>query len=227
MDDFDRRSQPMEFRTPPPGDALANAGAAGPKANEAEGTAAPKDSPTEVAGMAPEGPRSTDAAGSEAAEKAGDSVGAGVAKATDGASKAANAVTKAAVPAGSAGLVVAIEGILLRYNSDSREWERLTGPTPLAASSRLLSLYPSRATIMVGKTQVMMTGECEIRILPQSTDLAPAIELTQGWLVIRPESSSAHKVSVGDRRVALRCLGRTAVHALGAARRKLGCPGGC
>ena len=30
--------------------------------------------------------------------------------------------------------------------------ERLTGPTPLAASTRLLCLYPSKATIAIGKT---------------------------------------------------------------------------
>ena len=107
------------------------------------------------------------------------------------------------VPAGSAGIAAAPEGVLLRYNSDSRNWERLTGPTPLAASTRLLCLYPSKATITIGKTQVVMIGECEIRILPQSTDQAPAIELTQGWLVFRPESSGTLKVGLGDRLITL------------------------
>ncbi len=126
----------------------------------------------------------------------------GAAKA-DNTSKPAESIAKAVVPAGSAGLAAAAEGVLLRYNADSREWERLTGPTPLAASTRLLCLYPSKATITVGKTQVVMVGECEIRILPQSTEAAPAIELAQGWLVVRPESASTLKVGLGDRLITL------------------------
>ena len=94
---------------------------------------------------------------------------------------------KAVVPAGSAGLAAAPEGILLRYNSDRREWERLTGPTPLSAGNRLLCLIPSRAAITIGKSQLVMVGESEIRVLPQSTDQAPAVELVQGRLLFRPE----------------------------------------
>ena len=137
--------------------------------------------------------------------------------------KPAESVSKAVVPAGSAGLAAAPEGILLRYNADTREWERLTGPTPLAASTRLLCLYPSKATITIGKTQVVMVGECEIRILPQSTDLAPAIELAQGWLLVRPESSehaegrpgrpADHARRAAERRRAARALGPLGVRA--------------
>jgi hypothetical protein len=192
--------------------ALAKAGLAGPKVDQVEGTVADQDSPTQVADAMPavastaEGPRPADAGGAEPADAAGqplDPAGAGAAKATDGASKSAEAVAKMVVPAGSAGLAAAVEGILLRYNSDSRAWERLTGPTPLAVSNRLLCLFPSRATIRVGKTQVVMIGECEIRILPQSTEAVPAIELSQGWLAFRPESSGTLKVGVGDRIVTL------------------------
>ena len=107
---------------------------------------------------------------------------------TDATTKEAD-TAKAVVPAGSAGLAAAPEGVLLRYNSDRREWERLTGPTPLAAGSRLLCLIPSRAAITIGKSQLVMVGESEIRILPQSTEQAPAIELMQGRLLFRPESS--------------------------------------
>ena len=78
----------------------------------------------------------------------------GVAKATDGAAKAGEPAAKVVVPAGSAGLAAAPEGILLRYDSDSRSWERLTGPTPLAASTGLLCLFPTRTAVAIGKTEV-------------------------------------------------------------------------
>jgi hypothetical protein len=110
---------------------------------------------------------------------------------------------KAVAPAGSAGLAAAPEGILLRYNTDRREWERLTGPTPLAVGNRLLCLIPSRAAITVGKSQLVMVGESEIRILPQSTEAAPAVELTQGRLLFHPETTGSLKVGLGDRLVTL------------------------
>ena len=76
-------------------------------------------------------------------------------------------------------------------------------PTPLAASTRLLCLFPTRTAVAIGKTQVVMLGECEIRILPQSTEAAPAIELAQGWLLVRAESSATLKVGLGDRLITL------------------------
>ena len=48
-----------------------------------------------------------------------------------------------------------------------------------------------------------MLGECELRVLPQSTEAVPAIELAQGWLLVRPESSSTLKVGLGDRLITL------------------------
>jgi hypothetical protein len=112
-------------------------------------------------------------------------------------------VAKAVAPTGSAGMAAAPEGILLRYNTDSREWERLTGPTPLSVGNRLLCLIPSRATITIGKLQFIMLGESEIRILPQSTDQSPAVELMQGRLLFRPDATGTLKVGLGDRLVTL------------------------
>jgi hypothetical protein len=135
--------------------------------------------------------------------KAKDMVGAGAAKVADAAGKSAETGATPAAPVGSAGLAAAPEGILLRYNTDLKEWERLAGPTPLASSNRLLCLIPSRATIAVGKTQVIMVGESEIRILPQSTDAAPAIELIQGRLLWHPDAAGSLKVGLADRIVTL------------------------
>ena len=57
-----------------------------------------------------------------APEKTTEPGAAGVAKVDDSAAKEAAPLPKPAVTAGSAGLAAAPEGILMRYNSDSREW---------------------------------------------------------------------------------------------------------
>ena len=195
---------------PPAGETARVAPGVLARGDDAEGADGRTDSPTEVAdakmegASAAEGTRPKDAAVAEpagAATKPGEAAGEETARATDPGAKPADHGPKLVTPAGSAGLAAAPEGILLRFNSDSRAWERLTAATPLGASTRLLCLYPTRTAVMIGKTQAVMLGECEIRILPQSTDQAPAIELAQGWLVIRPESASKLKMELGDRLV--------------------------
>jgi hypothetical protein len=201
---------PEGFRPLPAGETVAGGAAPIAAGNEGEGADAQKNSPMEVAdakleGANPtDGTRPKDAEGSEpgdAALKAADMVGGGVAKGADVAAKSGDHGTKVVVPAGSAGMAAAPEGILMRYDSDSRSWERLTAATPLALSTRLLCLFPTRTAVAIGKTQVEMLGECEIRLLPQSTEQAPAIELAQGWLLVRPESTATLKVGLGDRLV--------------------------
>ncbi len=220
---------PEGFRALPVGETVVAAPGVPVKGNQAEGVDVRTDSPTEVAdakieGAGPvEGAGTKGAAGREpaaAASKPGEAAGEETARATDPEAMPADAGAKLVTPAGSAGLAAAPEGILLRFSTDSRSWERLTAATPLAASARLLCLYPTRTKVMIGKTQVEMLGECEMRILPQSTDQAPAIELAQGWLVVRPESSSKLKVGLGDRLVTVEvpqngCAATRAVGPLG------------
>ena len=154
---------------------------------------------------AAEGPRPPvqgDAELASAATKPEDAAGA-AAKAADAAPKSTVATPPPVIPAGALGVAAAPEGILLRYNSDLREWERLTAPTPLTASTRLLCLAPSQAKIQVGKTQLVMVGESEIRILPQSTEAVPALELTQGRLLVHADASASLKVGLSDRIITL------------------------
>ncbi len=206
---------PEGFRAPVAGDTLV--AGPGPVVKDHEvvdADDARKGSPEEAGGAevlgGAEAAQPKDARGAEPSEavmKTGELAGAGgaadVAKATDDAAKAGAPHAKLVVPAGSLGLAAAPEGILLRYSPDSRSWERLTGPTPLAASSRLLCLFPTRTAVAIGKAEVLMLGECELRVLPQSTEAAPAIELAQGWLLVRPETSTTLKVGLGDRLITL------------------------
>ena len=66
-----------------------------------------------------------------------------------------------ALPDGAVGVVDKVEGILLRFNGDKREWERIADGTPLAASDRLLSLAPFRSRIVIAKTPVTLIGETD------------------------------------------------------------------
>jgi len=104
---------------------------------------------------------------------------------------------------GSAGLAEPLDGILLRYNSDDREWVRLHSPTPLSRSDRLLCLAPSRALISFGKLQFTMLGETEIRVLTQLSDKVPAIELLQGRILLRQSPTGSLKVVFSERTVTL------------------------
>jgi hypothetical protein len=105
------------------------------------------------------------------------------------------------LPAGSSGLAATDGGVLLRYNVDQREWERLTGTAPVSRSDRLLCLSPFRATVTLGTFALVMVGETEIRILSHSSDKIPAVELIQGRLLVRNPPAGTLKVGFSDRSV--------------------------
>ena len=117
----------------------------------------------------------------------------------------------AVIPAGSAGLAEKTDGILLRYNEDRREWERLVKETPLKTSDRLLCLEPFRALIDLGKIRIAMVRETEVRILSHPSDPIPAIELLQGKVVIRQPAASALKVVFAKQAVNLEMSSDTVV----------------
>jgi len=123
------------------------------------------------------------------------------AQASEPTSKSKEAGPLPAAPAGSVGLAAATDGILLRYNPDQRMWERLKGPTPLAPSNRILCLAPFRATVTLGKVQIVLVGESEIRILPQSTGAAPALELMQGRLLLPQQPPGSLRLGFSERTV--------------------------
>ena len=84
------------------------------------------------------------------------------------------------IPEGSAGLADKSDGILLRYNLEKREWERLLKDTPLKPGDRILCLDPFRAWIDLGKIRIGMVGETEVRVLSPGADQVPVIEIVAG-----------------------------------------------
>jgi len=89
-----------------------------------------------------------------------------------------------AVPAGSLGVVDKVNGVLLRFNTDKREWERIAEGTTLATSDRLLCLEPFRARIVVAKTPITLIGETQVQLTSKTAEEPPAFELTDGRALI-------------------------------------------
>jgi hypothetical protein len=88
------------------------------------------------------------------------------------------------LPAGSVGLVEKAAGVLLRYNSDKSEWERMTDGTALFTSDLLLSLAPFRARITLGKVPITLVGETQVRLLSKVAGEDPALELDNGKVIL-------------------------------------------
>jgi hypothetical protein len=102
---------------------------------------------------------------------------------------------------GSVGSAADTDGILLRFNPDQRTWVRLKGQTPLFPSNRILCLAPYRAPISIGKLRIVLLGESEVRISPQSTAAAPAVELMQGRILVPSQPPGSLRVGFSDRSV--------------------------
>src|SRR5262249_47909557 len=84
---------------------------------------------------------------------------------------------------------------------DQRVWERLKVDTPLLPANRILCLAPFRGTLALGKVQIVMLSEAEVRVLPQSTAAAPAIEVLQGRILLPAQPPGSLRVGFGDRTV--------------------------
>ena len=168
------------------------------------GPAAPKGGDHAPADLAPapgtEKPASAGAGDLAHATKSKEAVEPKVSKPADTPS-GAPAPASLKLPAGASGVAATDGGVLLRYNADQREWERLTGATPVSRSDRLLCLAPFRATVTLGNLPLVLVGETEIRILSQSSDKIPAIELIQGRLLVRNSPTGSLKVGFADRSV--------------------------
>jgi hypothetical protein len=116
-----------------------------------------------------------------------------------GSSAAAKSQDPAVVPAGASGLAEVVDGVLLRYDTENREWSRLNAAAALAPSDRLLCLTPFRAPVTLGKARITLVGQTEIRILSQPGDEIPAFELVFGRVQIRQSRACSIKVGVGGR----------------------------
>ncbi len=124
-------------------------------------------------------------------------------KTTHGSSAASKSQEPAPVPAGASGLADAVDGILLRYDTNQRDWTRLIAATALARSDRLLCLSPFRAPLTLAKTRITLVGQTEIRVLSQPADEVPSIELVYGRVLSRQPEACSLKVVFAARTLTL------------------------
>jgi hypothetical protein len=187
---------------------------AGLQGEDRPGTAMPADStPTASADNSATGPdeivqqsQPTPTGGQDSNAKPSSSEEASVTKVAKDAeltSKSSETARARTIVPGAAGAADGSEGILVRYSNDEREWQRVIGQIPLARSDRLLCLSPARATVTLGNLPLMLVGETELRILPQSSDNVPAIELIQGRILMRNPASGSLKLRFSERDVTL------------------------
>jgi hypothetical protein len=108
------------------------------------------------------------------------------------------------VPAGAIGIVDTSKGILLRFNADRGDWDRITEGTALAASDRILCLSPFRARIILAKAPIVLVGETQIRLLTDKTADTPAFDLVEGRALIDGSAPSGSvKVDFGGQTLAI------------------------
>jgi hypothetical protein len=94
------------------------------------------------------------------------------------------------LPPGVIGMTEKTDGVLLRYNTEKREWEQLVDPTPLRSQDRMLSLDPFRSTLSVGQAKIDLVGETEVLFSSAPPNEAARFHLAQGRLVLHPASSA-------------------------------------
>ena len=95
-----------------------------------------------------------------------------------------------AVPAGSVGVVDKVDGLLLRFQAEKREWERIAEGTSLSTSDRLVCLEPFRARILVAKTPITLIGETQVVLTSKTAGETPAFELADGRALIEGSAPS-------------------------------------
>lgn len=121
-------------------------------------------------------------------------------------SKAEQAVPISAptIPPGSVGVLEKTDGVILRYNTDKREWVRITEATGLNADDRILCLAPFRARIALGKLPVTLVGETQLRLSGKAAGQDAAFELVHGRVLIAPsKTQGTMKIEFANRSVAV------------------------
>jgi hypothetical protein len=100
-----------------------------------------------------------------------------------------DAVPRSDLPPGVIGMTEKTEGVLLRYNTERRDWDQLVEPTALKSQDRMLGLDPFRSTLALGQARVDLVGEAEVLMGTAPPNEAARFQLAQGRLVLHGASS--------------------------------------
>ena len=120
----------------------------------------------------------------------------------DAASKADMEAIASALPPGFVGRAEKPSGLLLRYNSEKRDWERLEAETPLKHQDRLLSLNPYRSTVELGSSKIELVGETEVWVLSATPNEAGRLSVIQGRVILHgPEARAPFNIQFAKKTV--------------------------
>jgi len=133
----------------------------------------------------------TEAPAPEAAPKAATTDETPVASDTESTTKPSEPAAESILPPGFVGRAEKPSGVLLRYNPEKREWDRLTEETPLKHQDRLLSLQPFRSTVVLGNAKIELVGETEIWVLSAMPNEAGRLSVVQGRVLLKASESPA------------------------------------
>lgn len=94
------------------------------------------------------------------------------------------------VPAGAAGAVARIEGMLLRYDGDKREWVPARANDPVRAGDRLMTPPSSSGRLGVAGGAFDVLEDSEVKLSDPAADGGANVELIRGRLAAEPSSSA-------------------------------------
>ncbi|AMV37128.1 hypothetical protein [Planctomyces sp. SH-PL62] len=94
------------------------------------------------------------------------------------------------VPAGAAAVVDHIDGMLLRYDGDLREWVRSREGEAVDAGDRVMAAPPFAGRLATSQGAVNLLEDSEVRFLPAATDGGPSVELVRGRILAEPTSAA-------------------------------------
>ena len=92
------------------------------------------------------------------------------------------------VPAGSDALIARVDGMLLKYDRDQREWVRAERGDEVSAQDRVMVPPPFEGRLATPGGMFDLLADSEVRILPEPADEGPALELIRGRLLAEPSS---------------------------------------
>lgn len=93
------------------------------------------------------------------------------------------------IPEGAVGVVAHVDGLLLRYNAEKREWERLAAGSAVNGLDRLLVLPPFRARVATDKAVFDLAPDTEIQVTQRTKEEEPTLNLAHGRILVEPSPS--------------------------------------
>ncbi|WP_165243946.1 hypothetical protein [Paludisphaera soli] len=93
------------------------------------------------------------------------------------------------VPDGAAAVIAHIDGMLLRYDGESREWVRSREGDSVPPGDRIIAPPPFAGRLATANGAFDVLEDSEVRLLAAATDGGPALELVRGRLLAEPSTS--------------------------------------